>query len=323
MISSSGVRILFDGEYWPGSNTIYIANAFEHYGAIVRFFCQGKIFPEWNSRRGKIARRLLSRFIVEYEWNHQLLKLVATFRPDLVYITKGSFIWRSTIAKIKRMGALIMCFYHDIPWKTQDPRFNASIADFDLVATTRQWHKVEFERAGAKAVCVVRFGFEPAVHRPVRLSARDMEMYAADLTFIGSPHPYRITQFEQLVQPPFPYTLRIWGDGWAQAQQLLPYWQQRRVEEQELPLVYAGSKVALHWVHWEPNSSDQALQRGDQHNSRTFQIAACGTAMMLAQRTDEHQRFFTEDVEAVYFTSLDELREKIAYWLHPARDTER
>jgi spore maturation protein CgeB len=62
------------------------------------------------------------------------------------------------------------------------------------------------------------------------------------------------------------------------------------------------------------------LRIGDQHNSRTFQIAACGGAMMMAQRTDEHVELFCEDKEAVYFDSVAELRDKLAYWLSPARD---
>ena len=44
---------------------------------------------------------------------------------------------------------------------------------------------------------------------------------------------------------------------------------------------------------------------------------------MLAQRTEEHQHFFTEDKEAVYFEDVHELREKLKYWLDTARDEDR
>ena len=81
--------------------------------------------------------------------------------------------------------------------------------------------------------------------------------------------------------------------------------------------------MALHWVNREPNSTDSALQKGDQHNSRTFQIAACGGAMMIAQRTEEHSHFFKENSEAVYFDDVKELREKLAYWLAPSQGEAR
>ena len=45
--------------------------------------------------------------------------------------------------------------------------------------------------------------------------------------------------------------------------------------------------------------------------------------MMLAQRTGEHQRFFRENEEAVFFSDVDELRDKLAYWLDPARQERR
>jgi spore maturation protein CgeB len=65
------------------------------------------------------------------------------------------------------------------------------------------------------------------------------------------------------------------------------------------------------------------MKKGDQHNSRTFQIAACGGAIMLAQRTDEHTWFFEEDKEALFFGDMPELKSKLAEWLDPKRDNDR
>jgi hypothetical protein len=45
--------------------------------------------------------------------------------------------------------------------------------------------------------------------------------------------------------------------------------------------------------------------------------------MMLAQRTEEHRSLFKEDEEAVFFSSVEELREKLAWWLDPAREERR
>ena len=47
---------------------------------------------------------------------------------------------------------------------------------------------------------------------------------------------------------------------------------------------------------------------------RTFEIPAC-SAFMLAERTDEHLELFKEDKEAVYFTSTEELVDKVAFYL--------
>lgn len=327
MRGTTGVRVLFAGEYWPGANSVYLARAFERCGVVLRWLNDTALSPKWISVRGRAVRRLLHRLVIEPEWNHQLLELVSSFGPDLVYITNAHYCWPQTLLAIKSQSIPIMCFYHDPPWQDRpQSRFAANISYFDLIATTRRWHKPEFEAAGAGSVLVVRFGFEPSVHRPVSVAQKGLEHYQADVAFVGSYRWRRQVDFEALLNGKFPYTLRIWGGGWnrlPRGSSVGPHWQGRDVHEQEIPVIYAASKVALHWVNWEPDSHDPAIRKGDQHNSRTFQIPACGGAIMLAQRTAEHLRFFEEDVEAVYFGDVSELREKLAYWLAPSRAKDR
>jgi glycosyltransferase involved in cell wall biosynthesis len=324
---STGIRVLFTGQYWPGSNTVYLAHAFEKCGAIVHFMNDCTLFPGWETFRGKAARRLLWKTVIEPEWNQQLLSLYEHFKPDLVYITDAHYCWPDTLQAMKQQSTPLMCFYHDPPWKNRSgSNFSINITHFDLIATTRAWHKTEFEQAGAKAVAVVRFGYEPLVHRPISTDMNSQDYYRSDVCFIGSYRAFREAELGKLVGQDFPYDLKIWGGGWNQLQSnspLLPFYQNRGVYENEIPIVYATSKIALHWVNWEPQSLDLAIQKGDEHNSRTFQIAACGGAMMLAQRTDEHLQFFSEDAEAVYFDDVDELRDKLNYWLKPAQDEAR
>lgn len=320
---SSGVRILFTGQHWPGANSLYIARAFERCGAVVRFMNETGLMPAWQTKRGRIARRLLAP-LIEAEWNRQLLGLVETFQPDLVYITNGHLCWSSTLNVIRAKKIPVMCFYHDVKWKDREgSRFSIVIDKFDLVATTRRWQEAEFKAAGARQVKVVRFGYEPSVHRPLQLDQKAMERYGADVTFIGTMEAHRRMELEQLLHGTFPHRFRLWGGLWGGSPVVAKYWQGRDVNEQEIPVIYAASKVALHWLGWEPHGSDAELKKGDQHNSRTFQIAACGGAMMLAQRTEEHLQFFEEDREAVFFSDVAELREKLDFWLSPSHDAER
>lgn len=325
--SSKGVRILFTGQHWPGANSMYIARAFERCGAVIRFMNETALAPAWETEPGRIARRLLTP-LIEAEWNRQLLALVDTFRPDLVYVTNAHLCWPSTLEKIRAIRIPVMCFYHDVRWRDlSGSRFAENVTSFDLVATTRRWHEPEFKTAGARDVKVVRFGYEPSVHRPLQLEQKAMEAYGADVTFIGTRELQRTTDLEAMVATSFPFRFLLWGGpSWDElplTSNLRQYWQKRAVYEQEMPVIYAASKVALHWVGWDPHGSDAEMQKGDQHNSRTFQIAACGGALMLAQRTDEHLRFFEEDKEAVFFSDVSELRIKLDYWLSPQRDAER
>jgi spore maturation protein CgeB len=323
---STGIRVLFTGEYWPGSNTIYIARSFQNAGAIVRFFDETRIFPEWTSTTGKVTRRFLKNVIGENEWNRQFINLVETFKPDLVYISQAQFCWHSTLEKIKKLSIPIICFYHDVQWNLPGRRFAETICDYDLIVTTRTWHESEFIAAGAKAVEIIRFGYEPLVHRPVELDERAFAYYGADITFIATNEPYRAAELEKLLSDNFPYNFKLWGGLWnslPSGSKIRKYWQKRDVDEEEIPVIYAASKIALHWLGWEPDSTDAALRKGDQHNSRTFQIAACGGAMMLAQKSDEHLRLFESNKEAIFFSDLNELRDLLKYWLNQANQNER
>lgn len=325
-IKFAGTKVLYAGQYWPGSNTIYIARAFEKLGMNLRWFDEKAFIPRWTSIRGRVLRQALFP-LIKSEWNRQFIEAFKSYSPDLVYIAMGHLCSIETIEEIKKYSVPIICFYHDVRWRNKkNSLFERNISYYDLVVTTRPWHRPEFLDAGAKNVVVTRFGYDPDVHRPLKVPPKLVADLGSDVVFIGTNEPYRAKQLSNVMQSSPSFSFRLWGGGWNRLQSdscLLPYWQGRVVYEQEIPVIYAASKVALHWVGWEPNGKEEQMRKGDQHNSRTFQIAACGGAMMMAQRTPEHERLFTEDKEAIYFDSTEELRDKLEFWLTPERDNDR
>lgn len=324
---TTGTRVLYTGPYWPGSDIVHIAQALEECGVIVRVLDETGIGTTWRSRNGRAVRRLINRWIIEMEWNYQLRELAIGFKPDLVFISNAHYCWPNTLEFLRAHSIPTLCFYHDPQWLGGSrKRFLQNIERLDLVLTTREWQAGEFKSFGANKVKVIRFGFDPRVHRPLSPDPMAIARYGAEIAFIGTYHRYRANELNKLVKKDFPYSLRIWGSFWDRQSvdvPMLKYWEGRYVHEQEIPVIYSTNKIGLNWVNWEPDSQDLALRQGDQHTPRSFQIPACGGAVMIAQRTDEHKRFFEEDVEAVYFDTVEELREKLDYWLEPSRDALR
>jgi len=319
-------RILFTGQYSPGTNSLYISQAFQRCGAIVRFLDDTTIFPYWRTDRGRILRRMLIPTI-QYEWNKRLIHESIVFKPDLIYITDGHMLYPETILQLQQHDIPIMCFYHDVHWRDRKySRFDRSVHLFNLVVTTRCWHEQEFKDAGAKNVMVVRFGYHPQTHHPISVEKHIKLKYSSDVCFIGTKELQRVKDLEYMLHKNITYDFKLWGGLWDSlptSSPILRYWQGTPVFDEEIPIIYALNKVALHWVGWDPDGNNEQLRKGDQHNSRTFQIPACNGAMMLAQRTEEHRSFFEEDKEAVFFDTPDELLEKLAYWLAPEHDQER
>ncbi|MCC6975911.1 MAG: glycosyltransferase [Anaerolineae bacterium] len=324
MRASTGVRVLQVGAFLPGSDCVHFWRAFQAAGVVARPIADERLFPEWGGAALRAARRLILP-LIRRAWNERLLAEVHLFRPDLVFISNGHYAQSETLNHIRAQGIPLMCFYHDAELYPNSP-FMANLPHYDLIASTCGWHRERFLEAGAKAVMTVRYGFDPEVHQPVRVSTQDRAYYGSDAVFVGSHWVPRARAFEAIFNADSAPRLTLWGGRWDQLpphSPLHPCWRGREAAEPELPIIYGTAQAAIQYPKRDPDHPNRDLRLGDQHNPRTFQIAACGGAILVATRTSEHQAFFEEDQEAVFFDSPAELRQKLIYWTAPAQESSR
>ena len=170
--------------------------------------------------------------------------------------------------------------------------------------TTKSFNIDTLSLLGAKAVTYVPHGYRDNCHFPVSVKKKDRERYGSDVVFVGTWERPRAQMLEQLNG----FALRVWGNDWHRLRPgsaLHLSVAGRAVYGGELARVFGASKVSLSFLR---------RANRDLHTSRTFEIPACG-GFQLSERTEEVLNFFEEGKEIECFSSLDELKDKITYYL--------
>jgi len=181
---------------------------------------------------------------------------------------------------------------HDVHWKDRPgSRFSECVDLFDLVATTRQWHAAELLAAGAKAVSVVRFGFEPSGIAP---SFRIRTMLHTTAPTRRWWRTYEASRGQDLGRlcDGGGFRLSLWGNSGTVAGLLAGagVWRGRDAQEQEIPVIYACARRSP-CTGWDgnPKALTRALRQGDQHTRPHVPDRGRAGAMMLPNN-EEHRK---------------------------------
>jgi spore maturation protein CgeB len=242
--------------------------------------------------------------------NANLLEQARRFQPDIIWLVgDNTVVHADTLAKIKAetsckllysTGTSPIVFSHAIE------RQAAPL--FDLVLTNDFYHGIQWQELGAKnMICLPVVAIDPDFHYSRQLSAQEQTQFSCDIGFVGTLLPAnlyseRVAALEALHD----FNLGIWSvhdipdslkanlRGSALGETMLK--------------VLSASKISLN-VHGD------FMRYGG--NMRLFEAAGVGTFQIVDDRPGVHQ-WFKEDEHLVIFRDLDELREKVGYYLeHP------
>lgn len=288
--------------------------------------------PSWLSRR---VQQGLSRGPTIKQINQQVAKLVGESKPDFLWAEKQEYLEPDTLQQIRRQGIRTLHFtpdpYFTLSWK-RTPLMDACMPLFDYVVTAKQYELTEYE-ATCQKVIYMPLGFSLAVHRPYfPINRQQVTHFQSDVGFLGGWEPRR----ERLLDSIVTHTnsrLKIWGYSWDHVRD--GRWTPRRAyrmrllsgnddfqirQNDRLARALQGGEVYGDQYAWALSGAKIGvgfLRKvcPDQHTTRTFEIPACGS-LLLADRTVEHQDFFVEGVEADFFSSAEELTEKVCFYLN-------
>ena len=314
------MKIIIAGDYYSPIYEEAISGGFLTLGYYVKEFGWGKYFNYIHHKRqpknlydysllfqnkfklGPVLKRI----------NRDLLSLVSDVKPDLVFIYRGTHIYKSTIEKIKKSGCLVFGYNNDDPFSKQYPvyfwrHFKRCLKSYDYLFVYRKKNIEDCNNLGINNVEMLRSYYLEELNYFIKSQNSIRQEYKTDVVFIGHfENDGRDEIMRYLLENNI--DLRIYGTCW---QDSIHYdFLKSRVGEitpvyDEYNEVLNGAKIAVVFL--------SKLNR-DTYTRRCFEIPAAKT-MMISEYTDDLSSMFVEDLEAVYFRNKEELLEKIIYYL--------
>lgn len=231
------------------------------------------------------------------------------FRPDMILALAQAPMSPAVIERLKALDIPIIYWFVEnhraTPyWKSLAPHYDYFFA----------MQKGEFlddlALAGAPYAAYLPQAADPAVHHPARITEADMEKYGSPLSFMGAGYPNRRKFFAGLLD----LQIAVWGTEWDLN---TPLGQRvknanRRMSPEEYVKIFLASGINLNLHSSLSHPGIDPMK--DFVNPRTFEIAACGAFQLTDDRSELPEMFrIGEEIEA--FHTVEELRDKIAYYL--------
>lgn len=260
--------------------------------------------------RPRVSRSLAHRFNIGARLRWLNRDLAAWARTEgkarLAWIDKGKWIFPATVERLHETTQGSVVHFTPDPQLVfhQSRYFRAAIPLYDAVITTKPFELDEYRRLGARRLLLTGQAYDEVRMKGAVATAA----YACDVGFIGHAERWYRQLLQVVAQEPR-LDLKVWGPGWTS-------WRYRRGFSEVAAGLYGADYIAALksmrigiglLSKWIPETT----------TTRTFEIPACGT-FLLAERTAEHQQYFFEGKEAEFFSTPEELLDKVRFYLqHP------
>jgi len=162
----------------------------------------------------------------------------------------------------------------------------------------------------------VPHGYDADVHRPLPLDSKDTQLYGNKVLLVAGHTPEKEHLLSELMRFRPDIDLQIYGPRWTEFSRS----PNLRLCTRGVPLYgsqYSKAIAAAAVCLGIMSGKVRGVTQGDETTTRSFEIPACG-GFMLHERTSELLEQYEEGHEVACFGSVEELAEKIDYYLaHP------
>ncbi len=243
--------------------------------------------------------------------NDDLVAQAKAFKPDLIYVYRGTHVWPCTLKRLKKAtGAKVFGYNNDDPFSPTYPtyfwrHFRRGIQLYDHVFAYRAKNIADYTAAGYANTSILRSYFIKGSNKPLTPKPTN-NAFSCDVIFIGH---YEADGRDDVLMHLINngINFKLFGTLWENA----PRYQELKshMGGHIKPLYGADYNTAL-------NSAKIALVflskiNNDSYTRRCFEIPATGTLMASEYTEDLANNLYKPDEEAIYFTSKEELLTKL------------
>jgi spore maturation protein CgeB len=284
--------------------------------AVIPFKCLSKI----SNLAQKLQLRVPQLSWLSHAMNQELIELCRTHKPDAVLFWRPTLILPDTIKAINSCGILTVSYNNDDPFhhliNRSLPRLQyrlwsqylRCLPHFGFNFFYRRVNCEEAKFLGGVNNSLLYPYFIPESDKPVELTPEEHKRFDTDVVFAGHFEDDGRDKFLAAIIKSG-VRLRLWGGKYWRTGILRKMGYTTGLVTPVIGRDYAaalcGAKVCLAFL--------SKLNR-DTFTRRCFEIPACGR-VLLAERTPDLRDMFDEDREACFFSSIDELLEKITWLL--------
>jgi hypothetical protein len=304
------MKILYAAGLSPKESSLYRLWALERLGHHVVPFNTFDYLPR-NPVVRKVAHRLSAGPSIN-RLNRDLLRIAEAEKPDLFWADKLLSMRPKTLDRMRAMGLATVSYMIDNPFGTRrDPGWRLymkNIPHYDLHVVQRDKNILDYTSRGARDVIKIQTAYEPTLHYPPPAGWSDADRDRS-VSFVGTPYDDRAQTLGRLWRE-CGFSVAVSGSAklWGRAMQPDVFTATFRDGE-----LYRDDYRNAIWRS-RINLSFLTHSNQDEFVHKSFEIAGCG-GFLLAERSAGHLQRFKEDEEAVFFSTFDELAEKIRRYL--------
>jgi len=280
---------------------------------VLTFDCQT---PYFKSYQRTIFTKIANKIQPDYFFkpiNQALLSYIQKKEGiDVILVFRGLQLFPSTIETLKQKCSLLVNYNPDHPLTffsegSGNHHITNSIPLYDVHVSYSQSIVQKIKQQYQLPAFQIPFGFDDNL---IKQKARNN--YAADFVFIGAYDSKRANILNQIKVDNF----KIFGNT---------AWKKRTFFKKNIPQFYQGHGIynaayttAIKTAKGTINLLRKQNLIENAHNMRTFEVPGFG-GLLISQRTEEQESLFENEKEAVFWSSINELNDKLIFLnKHPA-----